>query len=144
MAVGHFLSDCVGVAAAACSMASFIPQATKILKDHDASSVSLRMYIVTVVGFALWTSYGFLLRSWPLIGSNLVSLGLSGAILSLKLRYKNGGESVEEASRSSPRRGGGPAGAHNSWRGYRSDGERIRQHREPRPARKRRDPMDWV
>jgi MtN3 and saliva related transmembrane protein len=77
----------VGAAAAACSMASFVPQAVKIVREHDASSVSTRMYAVTVVGFALWSTYGVLLQSWPLVGSNLVSLSLASLILVLKFRY---------------------------------------------------------
>ena len=76
----------VGVAAALCSMASFIPQAAKIIRERDASSVSLRMYVVTVVGFSLWLAYGALLGSWPLMASNAVSLSLAGLILVLKLR----------------------------------------------------------
>jgi MtN3 and saliva related transmembrane protein len=87
---GQFLINDVGVIAALCSMASFIPQAVKIIREHDASSVSLRMYVVTVVGLGLWSTYGVLLKSWPLIGSNLVSLALSGLILFLKLRYSEG------------------------------------------------------
>jgi MtN3 and saliva related transmembrane protein len=71
-------------------MASFIPQAVKIIRERDASSVSLGMYVVTAIGFALWSTYGVLLRSWPLIGSNLVSLALSGLILFLKIRYPDG------------------------------------------------------
>jgi MtN3 and saliva related transmembrane protein len=86
----------VGVLAALCSMSSFTPQVVKIWRERDASSVSLRMYVVTVVGFALWTIYGVLLKSWPLIGSNVISLGLSGAVLALKLRYP-GGTTAEAA-----------------------------------------------
>ncbi len=85
---GHFLITMIGVGAAACSMASFVPQAMKIVRERDASSVSLRMYVVTVIGFALWSAYGFLLHSWPLVASNLVSFGLSGLILVLKLSLK--------------------------------------------------------
>ncbi|MBS0334316.1 MAG: SemiSWEET transporter [Proteobacteria bacterium] len=78
--------NAVGVAAALCSVGSFIPQAAKIVRERDASSVSLKMYVVTVIGFALWTTYGVLLGSWPLIVSNLVSFSLSGLVLVLKLR----------------------------------------------------------
>jgi MtN3 and saliva related transmembrane protein len=77
--------NAVGVAAAGCSMASFIPQAIKIIKERDASSVSARMYVVTIVGFSLWTVEGVLLKSWPLVGSNIVSLVLSSWILGLKI-----------------------------------------------------------
>jgi MtN3 and saliva related transmembrane protein len=76
----------IGVLAALCSMASFAPQAIKILRERDASGVSLRMYAITVVGFSLWSAYGFMLRSWPLLGANLVCLALAGLILTLKLR----------------------------------------------------------
>ena len=81
------LINAVGVAAALCSMSSFAPQLVKIWRERDASSVSLRMYVVTVAGFGLWTLYGVMLKSWPLVGSNLVSLGLSAAILALKLKF---------------------------------------------------------
>jgi MtN3 and saliva related transmembrane protein len=77
----------VGSAAAICSMASFAPQVVKIWREKDASGVSLNMYVVTVIGFALWTAYGGALRSWPLIASNGVCLALAVAVLVLKLRY---------------------------------------------------------
>ena len=80
--------DAVGVAAAVCSMASFIPQVAKIIRERDASAVSLRMYVVTVIGFSLWAGYGALLHSWPLIASNLISLSLAALVLGLKVRYR--------------------------------------------------------
>lgn len=85
----RWIINAIGVAAAICSMSSFVPQVAKIWRERDARSVSLRMYVVTVTGFCLWTAYGVLLKSWPLIGSNLVSLSLSGIILALKLRYRD-------------------------------------------------------
>ncbi|MBT9471749.1 MAG: SemiSWEET transporter [Pseudomonadota bacterium] len=83
-------ADIVGTAAALCSMASFTPQIAKIWRERDASSVSLRMYVVTVSGFALWIAYGALTHSWPVIGSNAVCLVLSGVILGLKRRFRDG------------------------------------------------------
>ena len=77
----------VGVGAAVCSMSSFAPQLIKIWKEKDASSVSLRMYLVTVTGFVLWTIYGVMLGKWPIVGSNAVCLAMSAAVLMLKLRY---------------------------------------------------------
>ena len=99
MLAGPILINAVGVAAAACSMASFVPQALKIVRERDAGSVSLRMYLVTIIAFALWTSYGVLLKSWPLIGSNLVSLSLAGLILFLKLRYGDRARGLDDAIR---------------------------------------------
>jgi MtN3 and saliva related transmembrane protein len=81
------LVDIVGTAAAVCSMVSFTPQIIKIWRERDASSVSLRMYVVTVTGFILWTAYGVLIQSWPVIGANAVCLLLSATILALKWRF---------------------------------------------------------
>jgi MtN3 and saliva related transmembrane protein len=77
----------VGGAAAACSMASFTPQIVKIWRERDAASVSLRMYVVTVTGFSLWTGYGFMIGSLPVIAANTVCLVLSATILALKWRF---------------------------------------------------------
>jgi MtN3 and saliva related transmembrane protein len=78
--------DVVGVAAAICSMVSFAPQILKIVREHDVSAVSLRMYLITVAGFAFWIAYGTLIGSWPVAVSNAVSLALSATILILKWR----------------------------------------------------------
>ena len=76
----------VGVAAAVCSMLSFIPQIAKIIRERDASAVSLRMYLVTVTGFGFWIAYGALIGSWPVAVSNAANLVLSATILGLKWR----------------------------------------------------------
>lgn len=80
--------NAIGTAAALCSMASFTPQIVKIWRERDASSVSLRMFILTVTGFVLWTTYGLLLGSWPVVLSNAVCLTLSGVILGLKWKFR--------------------------------------------------------
>jgi MtN3 and saliva related transmembrane protein len=86
---GQALVNAVGTAAGLCSMASFVPQLIKIVRERDAEGVSLRTYMVTVTGFVLWTVYGVLLGSWPVAVSNAVSLILSGAILVLKWRLEH-------------------------------------------------------
>lgn len=80
-------ANIVGTAAALCSMTSFAPQIVKIWRERDASSVSLRMYVVTVTGFALWIVYGVLTKSWPVTGANTVCLAMSATILVLKWRF---------------------------------------------------------
>lgn len=81
------LINVFGAGAALCSMTSFAPQIAKIWREKDASSVSLRMYLVTVTGFVLWTTYGVLLGSWPITISNAVCLAMSAAVLALKWRF---------------------------------------------------------
>lgn len=85
--MASLIANTVGVAAAICSMSSFAPQIAKIWRERDASSVSLRMYLVTVTGFALWTAYGVSIDSWPVAISNIVCLAMSGAVLALKWRF---------------------------------------------------------
>ena len=84
---GSLLVNAVGTLAALCSMASFVPQIIKIWRERDAESVSLRMYAVTVTGFALWITYGVMSGSWPVAVSNAVCLVLSATILALKWRF---------------------------------------------------------
>ncbi|MBX3481133.1 MAG: SemiSWEET transporter [Caulobacter sp.] len=79
--------NAVGVAAALCSMASFTPQIFKMWRERDASSLSLGMFSLTVAGFCLWTTYGVLSESWPVVLSNAVCLALSAVILGLKIRF---------------------------------------------------------
>jgi MtN3 and saliva related transmembrane protein len=80
------LADLVGTGAGLCSMTSFAPQIIKIVRERDASGVSLRMYAITAAGFSLWTAYGVLAGSWPVAASNAVSLALASTVLLLRVR----------------------------------------------------------
>jgi MtN3 and saliva related transmembrane protein len=95
-------ANVVGVGAALCSMTSFIPQIAKIWRERDASSVSLRMYLVTVSGFSLWIAYGALIGSWPVAASNSICLALSAAVLALKWRFSRKGRRADTPRRSRP------------------------------------------
>lgn len=85
-----WLVNAFGVVAGLCSMTSFIPQILKIIRERDASAISLVMYAVTIVGFACWTTYGALSGSWPVTVSNAICLVLVITIFALRLRF--GGE----------------------------------------------------
>jgi MtN3 and saliva related transmembrane protein len=87
----------VGALAALCSTTSFAPQAWKIIKSRDTSGISSRMYMVTVVGFALWLAYGIMKGEWPLIVTNGICLVLSGFILMMKLLPKPKKDAVADA-----------------------------------------------
>ena len=75
----------IGSLAAVCSTASFAPQAWKIVKSRDTDAISKRMYVVTVIGFALWLFYGLMKAEWPLIVANSICLALSTFILIMKI-----------------------------------------------------------
>lgn len=90
-------ADYVGAAAALCSMASFVPQAWKIIKTRDTAALSGKMYALTVAAFALWMSYGALRGDWALILPNAVCLALSGFILTMKHLPKRGKDAIADA-----------------------------------------------
>lgn len=85
--MSNLAANTVGTVAALCSMTSFGPQIVKIWRDRDAAEVSRAMYLVTVAGFSLWTGYGVLIESWPVIVSNVICLLMSAAVLALKWRF---------------------------------------------------------
>ena len=86
--MAQLLPNIIGTLAGICGMIGFTPQIAKIVREKDASTVSLKMYAITVAGFALWIAYGFLLKSWPIAISNVVNLSLAATILALKLKYR--------------------------------------------------------
>lgn len=90
MTAPDWMINAVGVAAGLCSIASFVPQIAKMWKERDASGVSLRMFAVTVTGFCLWTAYGALQSSWPIVASNGICVVLSATIVALRLKFGDG------------------------------------------------------
>jgi MtN3 and saliva related transmembrane protein len=85
--LSNLLTSAIGSLAALASVTSFLPQIVKIIRERDASSVSLRMYALTVTAFTLWTSYGALIGSWPIIVSNATALTVSAFTLYLKWHF---------------------------------------------------------
>lgn len=79
------------------STVSFVPQAWKIIKTRETKDISRWMYMVTVAGFACWTTYGALLGQWPIIVTNSICFALSGFILVMKLLPQREKEAVAEA-----------------------------------------------
>ena len=77
--------DTLGYAAATCTTAAFIPQVWHTLRTRDVSGISLGMYSVFTAGIALWLMYGLVLRAWPIVAANAVTLLLAGAILAMKV-----------------------------------------------------------
>ncbi|MDA9433399.1 SemiSWEET transporter [Bradyrhizobium sp. CCBAU 51627] len=77
----------IGFAAAACTTVAYAPQAIKVWKTRSTGDISLGMFLVMVLGLALWLIYGLLSGDGPLIASNAVTMLLAGGILVMKLRY---------------------------------------------------------
>ena len=77
----------LGYAAAICTTLSFVPQVLRVWRTRSADDISAAMYVLFVAGLALWIAYGVLLRAWPIVIANTVTIALAGAILVLKWRF---------------------------------------------------------
>lgn len=87
----------LGTLAALASMASFVPQAWKVIRTRRTKDISVGMYLLTVAAFALWLAFGIALRQWPLVVSNGVCLALSLFILAMTLFPRKEKEKVAAA-----------------------------------------------
>lgn len=88
--MSQIVANVVGTAAALCSITSFAPQAIKIWKEKDASSVSLKTYSLTVTCFVLWVVYGVMIQAWPVTIANACALVMAGIVLVMKWRFRDG------------------------------------------------------
>lgn len=78
----------IGSIAAVLTTFAFLPQVIKVIKSKDTESIALGMYLMQVLGIALWLAHGLVIQDLPLILANSVSFILSGTILVYKIRYK--------------------------------------------------------
>ncbi len=64
----------IGTIGAAASVASFTPQAWKIIRERSTKGLSLAMFALSCVSFASWTTFGVLKGEWTLIIPNAICL----------------------------------------------------------------------
>ncbi len=76
----------LGIAAAFCTTAAFLPQALKTIRTKHTKDISLGMYLLMVTGLSLWLAYGIFKGDLPIIIANSVTVVLAGLILFMKMR----------------------------------------------------------
>ena len=79
----------IGSIAAILTTFAFLPQVVRLVKTKDTESIALGMYVMQVIGIALWLAHGLHIGDLPLILANSVSFLLSGIILIYKLKTNN-------------------------------------------------------
>ena len=77
----------LGFIAGTLTTASFLPQVLKTIKTKETKDLSLAMYVVLATGIFLWTVYGILIGSFPVIIANALSFVLASCILIFKIKY---------------------------------------------------------
>lgn len=78
----------IGLAAAFCTTASFLPQAIKTIQTKDTSGISLSMYGLFTFGTLLWLLFGLFSANIPVTAANFVTLIFATIILLYKIKYK--------------------------------------------------------
>lgn len=79
------LLEGLGFIAAILTTFSFLPQALRIHRQRSAADVSLAMYLMMLVGQALWLVYGIAIMSPSLVAANVVGISLVGWVVAMKL-----------------------------------------------------------
>lgn len=79
--------DALGLFAAFCITACFVPQVIKSWKTKSVKDFSWLMLIIYVIGLVAWEAYGLMISNMPLIVSDVVGIILILPIISIKLKY---------------------------------------------------------
>jgi MtN3 and saliva related transmembrane protein len=79
------LPSIVGLLAACCTTASYVPQLKKCFDTGTAEDLSLKMLAILATGIALWVAYGLMQGDWVIIAANAVSLTMLLVLLVFKL-----------------------------------------------------------
>lgn len=79
------LANSIGSVASVITVMAFLPQAWKIWRQGDAAAISLRTYVLLVSASGLWTWFGLVIQSVPVILTNSICLVVQMSILWLKL-----------------------------------------------------------
>lgn len=81
------LVESTGLLAGFLTTLAYVPQVLKVWRSRTARDISLIMFLLMNIGIALWLIYGLLIGSPGLIAANLVTLGLTAAVLAAKLKF---------------------------------------------------------
>ena len=67
--------------------AANLPQVWKTYRSRSAEGLSFRMLLALAVGLGLWITYGIMIKSLPLIATNVIVFLLILSLIAMKLRF---------------------------------------------------------
>lgn len=91
-------AELIGGTGAVLTTIAFVPQAVRVIRTGDTAAISLWMYGLFVVGLCFWETYGWLIGSWPVIVSNIVTIILALIILVQKVRHMLGAKAAAQSA----------------------------------------------
>ncbi len=77
----------IGLAAAALTTISFLPQVIKVFKTKQTKDLSFATFFVFSVSLFLWFVYGILIGELPIILANGITFLLTLSIIIMKIKY---------------------------------------------------------
>lgn len=82
------LISIIGVAAAALTTSSFLPQIIKAYRTRSMGDVSRYLMSFFATGTVLWMVYGIFKGDWVIIGANGTATAFNVILLYMKFAYK--------------------------------------------------------
>ena len=82
------VTNIVGFTAAFLTTISYIPQVIKVMRSKSTEDLSLTTFLLLFLGLCLWLVYGILLKNFPIIIANIITLFFISLILIHKIKYK--------------------------------------------------------
>lgn len=79
--------DIVGFVAGILTSINLIPQLIHSIKTKQVEDISLANYVIYDVGLLMWTVYGFMIASWPIIIMDGFACLASFGMTYIKVRY---------------------------------------------------------
>ena len=84
------MTDMIGYIAACFTTFSLLPQILRIRRLREARDVSISMPIMVSIGSVLWSVYGVIIGSVPVIAANGVALVIALTTIFFTVRYRQG------------------------------------------------------
>ena len=78
--------DTLGIIAGFVSTVAFLPQVMKVCRTQSTKGISLGMYILYSLGLILWGIYAYLIQSWPLLLTEIITGLMTFYILVMKVK----------------------------------------------------------
>lgn len=82
------MADLIGYIAACFTTFSLLPQILRIWRLKEARDVSVFLPLMIVIGSVLWSVYGVLIKSVPVIAANGVALIIALITVFFTIRYR--------------------------------------------------------
>lgn len=82
----------IGYAAGTLTTLSFVPQVLRAWRTRHTDDLAWAWLVAFQAGLSLWLLYGVILRDWPIILANFVTIALCAVLMVLKARNHSSAE----------------------------------------------------